>query len=77
MVDGLIREAWLVVDDQRHDILPRNVSRGNDDEFVPGNVRSEFDAEYFTARAGVSFLLFLKSAILTGEQFGRLLAAAS
>lgn len=39
---------------------------------VPGSGGTE----YFTPLAGVSFLLFLKSAILPGEHFGRLLAAA-
>src|SRR5580704_16219409 len=50
MVYGLIGEAWLVVQDQRHGILTRNVCSRNDDEFVPGNVRSELQAEYFAAR---------------------------
>ena len=43
MVHEFIRQAWLIVPDQRDAILPRNIFRGNDHEFIPGNSRSERD----------------------------------
>src|SRR5258708_16406480 len=43
MVDEFIRQAWLIVSDQRDTILPRNIFRRNDHEFIPGNSRTEGD----------------------------------
>src|SRR5258708_12917514 len=43
MVDEFNRQAWLIVSDQRDTILPRNIFRRNDHEFIPGNSRTEGD----------------------------------
>ena len=41
MVDRFIHQTRLIVHNQRNTILPRNILRGNDYEFVPRNPRSE------------------------------------
>src|SRR5205085_10861442 len=50
VVDHLIGQTWLIIKDQRHSILSRNVCRRDDDEFSPRNMRSKFHTEYFAAR---------------------------
>ena len=49
MIYALVREARLIVDDQRDRILPWNVRCRDNDEFAPGNVRSEFHADDLSA----------------------------
>ena len=43
MVDEFIRQARLVVPNQRNAVFPGNIFRGNDHEFIPVNSRSERD----------------------------------
>ena len=50
MVDGSIRETWLVIEDQRHGILAWNVCGRNDDELAPRNLRCELNSGYVAAR---------------------------
>jgi hypothetical protein len=35
MIDDPVRQTWLIVGDQRDDILPRDILRGDQNEFVP------------------------------------------
>src|SRR6266516_668931 len=48
MVYYLVGEVRLIVQDQRHIVLARNVFRCNDREFIPGNVAFERDVLDFS-----------------------------
>src|SRR5271166_1279431 len=49
MIDEFARQARLVLTDKRDAILPGNVLRRDDYEFVPRDLRIERDARYFSA----------------------------
>ena len=50
MVDGLAREVWLIVDDERDHVRAGDVVGSDDDEFVPGHARLEIDVADDAAR---------------------------
>ncbi len=50
MIHDLIRETGLIVGDQRDDIFPGNILRGDDDKFVPGDSRPKRNVLDLAAR---------------------------